>query len=68
MVTNLTCAIPERDRKLHALEAARSYTLETLAIVGYLPLGLGVIAGVMLRPRMRECKACGREEEEETKQ
>ena len=68
MVTKLTFAIPERDRKLHALEAARSYTPETLAIVGYLPLGLGVIAGVMLKPRMRECKACGREEEEETKQ
>lgn len=65
MVTKLTFANPERDRKLHTLEAARLCTLETLAIVGYLPLGLGGISGVMIKPRMLECTACSCEEEEE---
>jgi len=32
--------------------------------MGYLPPGLGGIAGVMIKPGMRECTACGCEEEE----
>ena len=33
--------------------------------MGYLLLGLGGIAGVMIKPGMRECTACDCEEEEE---
>ena len=32
---------------------------------GHLPLGLGGIAGVMIKPGMREYTTCGCEEEEE---